>query len=93
MQLQLNDDYTVAVPMDDGTISYWELAATFRCGEDTFAALIPDEEEERTLLYYYRPIMENVFEIQEIEDDNVFLAARDTLVELSTSGGEMYLSM
>lgn len=66
------DNDLITLEFDDGTELECEIMGVFDYGGSDYIALIPHDDSDDVYIYGYKEIGEDEFELEDIEDDELF---------------------
>lgn len=67
----------ITLEFDDDTAVDCEVLGTFEVGKKEYIALAPEDGTDDVYIYGFKPINDDEFELEEIEDEKEFDAAAD----------------
>lgn len=83
---EVDDADIITLEFDDGTTVECEIMGIFDHAGKDYIALIPEDDSDDVYIYAYKDVDEDSFELEDIEDDDLFeevVASFDAIMESS----------
>lgn len=83
---EVDDADIITLEFDDGATVECEIMGIFDHAGKDYIALIPEDDSDDVYIYAYKDVDEDSFELEDIEDDDLFeevVASFDAIMESS----------